>query len=118
VLPGFVPDEDLPALLGGALAAVQPSLYEGFGLPVLEAMACGTPVACSATSSLGEIAGDAALTFNPEVTDEMVEVLGRLTNDARLRDSLRESDLRHAAGFSWERAASETWAVYQGVLGA
>jgi glycosyltransferase involved in cell wall biosynthesis len=116
MFPGFVPDADLPALLGEALAAVQPSLYEGFGLPVLEAMACGTPVACSATSSLGEIAEDAALTFDPESVDEIVDVLGRLTNDSGLRDSLRESGLRRAAEFSWERAAAETWAVYQRVL--
>jgi glycosyltransferase involved in cell wall biosynthesis len=118
VLPGFVPDGDLPALLGGALAAVQPSLYEGFGLPVLEAMACGTPVACSATSSLGEIAGDAALTFDPEAVDEIVGALGRLTADPGLRDSLRDGGLDRAARFSWERAAAETWAVYQGVLGS
>ncbi|MEJ2150915.1 MAG: glycosyltransferase [Chloroflexota bacterium] len=81
-------------------------------------MACGTPVACSATSSLGEIAGDAALTFDPEAVDEIVGALGRLTADQGLRDSLCESGLDRAARFSWARAAAETWAVYQGVLGS
>jgi glycosyltransferase involved in cell wall biosynthesis len=117
ILPGYVPDEDLPALLGGALAAVQPSLYEGFGLPVLEAMACGTPVACSATSSLGEVAGDAAITFDPVEVDDMIAALQRLAADPALRDSLREKGLRRAAQFSWARTAAETWAVYEGVMG-
>ena len=76
IRPGYVPDDDLPAMLAGATVAVTASLYEGFGLPVLEAMACGAPVACSATSSIGEIAGDAALTFDPTDVDEMVEKIG------------------------------------------
>jgi glycosyltransferase involved in cell wall biosynthesis len=118
VLPGFVPDEDLPALLGGALAAVQPSLYEGFGLPVLEAMACGTPVACSATSSLGEIADEAALTFDPAEVDDLIAALRQLIDDGGLRDSLREKGWSHAARFSWARAAAETWAAYEGMLGS
>jgi glycosyltransferase involved in cell wall biosynthesis len=116
ILPGYVPDGDLPALLGGALAAVQPSLYEGFGLPVLEAMACGTPVACSATSSLGEIAGDAAITFDPDEAGTMIAALQQLATDPALRDSLREKGLRRAARFSWARAAAETWAIYEGMM--
>ncbi len=110
--PGWVSDEDLPAMVAGAAASVTPSLYEGFGLPVLEAMACGVPVACSATSSVGEIAGDAALKFDPENVEAIVEALRRLLGDAGLRSELREKGLRRAAEFSWQRAARETWGVY------
>ncbi|MBN1428574.1 MAG: glycosyltransferase family 4 protein [Anaerolineae bacterium] len=112
ILPGYVPDDDLPALYAGAEAAVMPSLYEGFGLPVLEAMASGAPVACSATSSLGEIAGDAAMTFDPENAEIIAWVLRRLLDDVALREALRKKGLVRAAEFSWERAAKETWAVY------
>ncbi|HEC22614.1 MAG TPA: glycosyltransferase family 1 protein [Chloroflexi bacterium] len=116
ILPGYVSDEDLPALYAGATVAVQPSLYEGFGLPVLEAMACGVPVACSATSSLGEIAGDAALTFDPENVEEIIAALRRLLADADLREELRRKGFARAAEFSWERAARETWAVYDRLM--
>ena len=112
IRPGFVPDDDLPALIGGAVGAVIPSLYEGFGLPVLEAMACGVPVACSNNSSVGEIAVDAALTFDPENVKAIVDALRRLTVDANTRADLREKGLKRAAKFSWERAAKETWMVY------
>ncbi len=117
VRPGWVTDDDLPALYAGAAVVVQPSLYEGFGLPVLEAMASGAPVACSRASSLGEIAGDAALTFDPERVEEMVDVLRRLLADADLCHALREKGHTRAAGFSWKRAARETWAVYERLLG-
>jgi len=116
IMPGFVPDDDLPAMIGGVLGAVTASLYEGFGLPVLEAMACGTPVACSANSSVGEIAGDAAITFDPESVEAMVNALRRLMGDEKLRAELREKGLKRAAEFSWERAARETWMVYDRVL--
>jgi glycosyltransferase involved in cell wall biosynthesis len=117
ILPGYIADDDLPALYAGAEVVVQPSLYEGFGLPVLEAMACGTPVACSRSSSLGEIAGQAALTFDPLSVEEMTEVIRRLLADADLREMLRHSGLAHAATFSWSRAARETWAVYERLTG-
>jgi glycosyltransferase involved in cell wall biosynthesis len=113
IVPGFVPDADLPAMYAGAAACVMASLYEGFGLPVLEAMACGTPVACSDTSSLGEIAGGAALTFDPESVEEITAALRRLLADSGLRDDLRQRGLAQAGTFSWGRAAAETWAVYQ-----
>lgn len=116
-LPGYMPDEDLPAVYAGAAAAVTASLYEGFGLPVLEAMASGTPVACSATSSLGEIAGDAAMTFDPGNAEIIAWVLRRLLADVALREALRKKGLARAAEFSWTRTAHETWEVYQKVIG-
>jgi glycosyltransferase involved in cell wall biosynthesis len=113
IRPGYVPDDDLPAFYAGAAATVMPSVHEGFGLPVLEAMACGSPVACSHTSSVGEIAGDGAVTFDPHDVESMVAALRRLLADADLRAMLVERGARRAAGFSWDRAAHETWAVYQ-----
>ncbi len=110
---GYVPDDDLPALYAGATVSVLASLYEGFGLPVLEAMACGAPVACSATSSVGEVAGQAALTFDPEDGEAIVATLRRLLADADLREVLRQRGLARAAEFSWQRAARETWEVYE-----
>ncbi len=113
ILPGYIPDADLPAMLAGATVATCTSIYEGFGLPVLEAMACGTPVACSGTSSLGEIAGQAALTFDPESVEAITAALRRLLADPDLRESLRERGFARAAEFSWQRAAQETWQVYE-----
>ncbi len=116
LLPGFVPDEDLPAVYAGAQALVFPSLYEGFGLPALEAMACGTPVACSNTASLPEVAGDAALYFDPGDEGSIIEALRPLLSDADLRRDLVDRGLQQAARFSWERAAAETQAVYRDVI--
>ena len=113
IFPGFVPDEDLPAIYAGAQALVMPSLYEGFGLPVLEAMACATPVACSNHSSLPEIAGDAAMFFDPVETDSISDALRRIVRDPALQAHLRDAGLRQASQFSWERAAQETLAVYR-----
>ncbi len=110
---GPVPEELLPGLYGGALGFVFPSLYEGFGLPVLEAMACGTPVACSRIGSLQEVAGGAALYFNPFNVDEMAVALERLVDDAALRATLRARGLERAAQFTWERTARDTLAVYR-----
>ncbi len=110
---GFVADDDLPALYSGAMAFVFPSLYEGFGLPPLEALACGAPVLCSNTSSLPEVVGDAALTMDPTSVEAIREGLRRLSGDTLLRAELREKGLRRAAAFSWERAAQETLALYR-----
>ena len=110
---GFVADDDLPALYSGATAFVFPSLYEGFGLPPLEAMACGAPVLCGNTSSLPEVVGDAALTVDPTSVEAIREGLRCLSHDVLLRAELREKGLRRAAAFSWERAAQETLALYR-----
>ncbi len=106
-------ETDLPALYAAATAFIFPSLYEGFGLPVLEAMACGTPVACSRTSSLTEVAGEAALLFEPTSTAEIREAMHRLLTDTSLRESLCQRGLQQAARFSWQRTASMTLAHYR-----
>ena len=111
---GDVADADLPALLGGALAFVFPSLYEGFGMPVLEAMACGAPVLTSTTSSLPEVAGDAALLVDPEDTAAIAAGLVRLATDPALRAELRARGLAQAARFTWDRCAVETLQVLRG----
>jgi len=117
ILPGYVREEDLPALYGGATITAQPSLYEGFGLPVLEAMACGSPVCASATSSLPEVGGDAAEYFDPTCVEEITAALAKVAGDDALRLRMREAGLTRAALFSWERTAKETLAVYESLVG-
>jgi glycosyltransferase involved in cell wall biosynthesis len=114
---GYVDDDHLPALYAGADLFVFPSLYEGFGLPVLEAMASGTPVVTSNTSSLPEVAGDAALMVDPTCVEALAEAMQRVLSDENFRAALRQRGLQRAAGFSWERTARETVAVYEKVLG-
>jgi glycosyltransferase involved in cell wall biosynthesis len=118
LLPGYVPDEALPAVYAGAQALAFPSLYEGFGLPALEAMACGTPVACSETSSLPEVAGDAALYFEPTSESAIAETLRELLSDPDLRSELVQRGFERAACFSWDRVAAKTKAVYDAVMRA
>jgi glycosyltransferase involved in cell wall biosynthesis len=113
VFTGVVPDEDLPALMNGALLFVYPSLYEGFGLPVLEAMACGVPVITSNVSSLPEVAGDAALLVDPYDVEGLAEAMRSLIESEEIRADLRKKGLVQAARFSWERAARETVRVYK-----
>ncbi|MEG3065004.1 glycosyltransferase family 1 protein [Acetomicrobium sp.] len=108
---GHVPDEHLPALYSGALAFIYVSLYEGFGLPPLEAMACGTPVLTSNVTSLPEVVGDAALTVNPYDIDAIAEGIKRLIEDDNLRKELPQKGLARAKLFSWERTAEVTWSV-------
>jgi glycosyltransferase involved in cell wall biosynthesis len=99
---GVVPDAKLPSLYRSAEALVFPSLYEGFGLPVLEAMACGTPVVTSNLSALPEVAGDAALLVDPTSVEEIADAIRRVLYDTALRQQLRERGLRQAAQFTWE----------------
>lgn len=106
--PGYVPDGDLNALLTGATAFLFPSLYEGFGMPVLEAMACGAPVLTSTSSALPEVAGDAALLVNPTATEAMAAGIVQLVQDAPLRSSLRERGFARAATFTWQATAQAT----------
>lgn len=114
--PGFVPADALPHWYRAALAFVYPSLFEGFGLPVLEAMACGAPVLCSRAPSLLEVAGDAALTFPAEETDALAAALTQIIGDASLRQDLGQRGLAQARRFSWDRCAAETLAVYEDVV--
>lgn len=110
---GRVADDQLPALYNGAFGFVYPSLYEGFGLPPLEAMSCGTPVIASNTTAVPETVGDAALLVNPYDTASIADGILRLLDDADLRQSLSEQGLRHARQFTWDRTAQATWHILQ-----
>ena len=112
ILLGHVPNEDLPALYSAATLFVFPSLYEGFGLPPLEAMACGTPVVCSRASSLPEVGGRAARYVNPTSTEEIAQAIHEVLVDEVLQEEMRERGVEQAKQFSWERAAQETMALY------
>ena len=116
IFTGYMEDADLPVLYNAATALAMPSRYEGFGLPIAEAMACGTPVVCSDVSSLPEVAGDAALLVPPDDVRGWVEALTHVISDEGLRGTLREKGLKQAAKFSWERAAHQTGQVYSGVM--
>jgi glycosyltransferase involved in cell wall biosynthesis len=110
---GFVADEDLPGLYSLASVFAFPSHYEGFGIPVLEAMACGTPVICADNSSLPEIAGDAALLVNSADTGGLADAMHRLLVDLSLRERLAARGLAQAGKFTWEAAARRLLGVYQ-----
>lgn len=117
IFPGFVPDAELPWWYRAAELFVYPSLFEGFGLPVLEAMASGIPTITSNASSLPEVVGDAAQLVNPEDTAALALALGRVLADPELAREMCAAGLRQAALFSWTRTAAETAAVYHAVLG-
>jgi alpha-1,3-rhamnosyl/mannosyltransferase len=110
---GFVPEQDLPALLTGARALFHATSYEGFGMPVLEAFACGCPVITSSTTACAETAGDAALLVDPSDEPALVQALHRLTGDEPFRTHLIERGFRRAAEFSWSRTARRTLEVLQ-----
>ena len=118
VFPGYVPAGDLPPLYSAATAAVVPSVYEGFGLPLLEAMACGTPVISSTASCLPEVGGDGAYYFEPTSVTAMAEAIRSVLADDDLQAEMRVRGLARVSGFSWEKAAEETMAVYHRVLGS
>jgi glycosyltransferase involved in cell wall biosynthesis len=113
---GYVPRGDLPALYANARIFVYPSFFEGFGFPVLEAMACGTPVITSNTSSLPEVCGDAAQYVIPGSVVSIEQALERVNSDHRLRKGMISRGLKRASRFKWERAASETIDCYKMIL--
>jgi glycosyltransferase involved in cell wall biosynthesis len=113
--PGYIADEDLPALYNVCKVFLFPSLSEGFGMPLVEAMACGAPVITSATSCLPEIAGNAALLINPLKADEIATAIATLASNEDLRQKKSEAGLANARRFSWERAAGSVLGIYQAV---
>ena len=111
----YVSLDELPSLYAGADAFLFPSLYEGFGLPVLEAMACGTPVIDSHAGSIPEVAGEAALLVDPYHIEEMAAAMETVLEDPRMRDGMRERGLEQAKRFSWERTAATVLEVLRKV---
>jgi len=110
---GFVDEQDKPCIIAGARIFIYPSLYEGFGIPVLESLACGVPTITSNVSSLPEIAGDAALCIDPYDENEIYEAIEKLLDDKKLYNTLRVKSTQRASIFSWEKTAAETIAVYK-----
>ncbi|MDQ3804160.1 MAG: glycosyltransferase family 4 protein [Acidobacteriota bacterium] len=113
ILTGYVSEGDLPALYSGALCFAYPSFFEGFGLPPLEAMRCGTPVLAGNRASLPEVVGDAGLLVDPFDTGAIARALGRLADDQRLRENLRTRGLARARAFDWRDTARMTLEVYR-----
>jgi alpha-1,3-rhamnosyl/mannosyltransferase len=113
VLTGFLSDEELVGVLAGARCFLYPSLHEGYGFPPLEAMACGTPVVTSATSSLPEVVGDAGLLVDPRDEAAVADAVERVVRDDALHDALRASGLARAASYTWARCAAATVAAYR-----
>ena len=114
-ITGFVAEEDKAVLISGATAFLFPSLYEGFGFPVLEAMACGTPVICSHTSSLPEVAGDAALLVDPLDTTGLATAIRRVLTDGSLRTCLARRGYANIQRFSWQRCARQVLAAIESI---
>ncbi|MGQ0600771.1 MAG: glycosyltransferase family 4 protein, partial [Anaerolineales bacterium] len=116
IFPGFVEDVDLPALYSTARVLAYPSLYEGFGLPLLEAMACGTPVVISTASCLPEVAGDAALLVSPIDVPALTNALYRAATDETLRAELIRKGHLRAAQFTWEKSARQLLDLYAALV--
>jgi glycosyltransferase involved in cell wall biosynthesis len=116
LVPGFVPAEELPDWYAAAEAFVYPSLFEGFGLPVLEAMASGTPVICSQAPGVSEVAGEAACLFPPQVCEALVAALDWVVGQPGVQQLLRQRGLEQAQRFSWRRSAAATIQVYRHTL--
>jgi glycosyltransferase involved in cell wall biosynthesis len=113
---GYIPYDDLPGLYAAATMLVFPSLFEGFGIPLLEAMACGCPIVSANTTSLPEVAGDAAVLVNPYNVEEIAEAIHTVLQDESLRLNLKTRGLERVKYFSWQKAAQKTIEVYQSVL--
>lgn len=116
-LPGYVRTEDAVPLVASAEAMIYPSIYEGFGLPVVEAMACGVPVICSNVSSLPEVAGNAALQFDPMDVQQLSQHMQTIVSDASVRNELIRLGFERCKVFSWDRAAEEIYGVLEKVAG-
>jgi glycosyltransferase involved in cell wall biosynthesis len=116
VFPGYVPENELLWWYRAAAAFVYPSLWEGFGLPVLEAMACGTPTVTSKASSLPEVAGDGALLVDPLSVEELAEALIRVLGSEETAQRLRQAGMKQASRFSWQQTGQQTAAVYRRAL--
>ena len=116
VFPGFVPLNLLPYFYGAATALVYPSYYEGFGLPILEAMACGCPVLAADNSSIPEIGGKAAVYFDTYDSGSIAEAIVNTVNDEELLNEMAYGGLRHSAEFSWQKTAEETAEFYNEIL--
>ena len=112
----FISEEHLPALYSMTDLFVYPSTYEGFGLPPLEALACGTPIVVSQSSSLPEVVGECAVFANPYDYKDIARALEKGLNDEKVRTDLKEKGVRHAASFKWQKMCKETFEIYQKVL--
>lgn len=117
VFPGYLTDDELAAAYSGASAFLYPSVYEGFGLPVLEAMACGCPVICSNAASIPEVAGDAAMLVDPMDSASWTDAIDTVVNDPVTWSKMAKGGLRRAAEFSWQRAADRTYDLFKAVIG-
>ena len=116
-LIGYVEETDLPRLYSAARMAVVPSLYEGFGLPCLEAMACGTPLVCSNAASLPEVVGDAAILVSPREPEQIAEAMARVAENPEAAKELADRGRKRAGQFTWKRCAEETYRVYEAAIG-
>jgi len=116
-LLGYQPEEDVVALMNGARGLMFASLCEGFGLPILEAMSCGTPVVTSTVTSMPEVAGDAALLVDPTSEEEITEAMWQLVKNDGLREELVEKGLKRVTQFSWKKSARELFELYQHLAG-
>ncbi len=112
VFPGFIPSDDMPLIYNAAMLFVYPSLRESFGLPILEAMGCNTPVITSNTSCMPEIAGDAALLIYPEDPNDIAEKIHYMLSDEKLRQHFSELGIKRAAEFSWKKSAQDLLSIY------
>ena len=111
IFTGYISDEMLPNYYRGALVLIMPSIYEGFGLPVIEAMACGIPTIASATTSLGEIAGDASLLIDPFDVESIKDALEKIISDQMLQKELKIKGLEHVKKYTWEKTVNKVKVV-------